>query len=243
MAEKRFELPRKDWYDSEGRMYKDALIENFNAIEEKMKYISKNLTIKVEEPDWSEIHIPDTTDLSTADEDWILNLKSFVDLLNIKNFPLECSFNGKKCVKLTYYDNNYHLVTIKDVTLNVNEKDRMLVYLNTATRSLETSGTLNKNLILIGCYSNGNIYAVNDTLRMCDIDLLSILYKMPIETGDIKSVYRNQQYRGFSVNRTDHIAGWCQVNLHHVWNLPKQIRPVDIGREGGKTREVSNDEL
>lgn len=28
-----FELPNKDWFDSQGRIYKDALIENFNAIE------------------------------------------------------------------------------------------------------------------------------------------------------------------------------------------------------------------
>ena len=29
-------LPRPDWYDTEGRIYKDALIENFNAIEDKL---------------------------------------------------------------------------------------------------------------------------------------------------------------------------------------------------------------
>ena len=35
-----FELPRKDWFDEDGRIYKDALIDNLNAIEEKLNEIA-----------------------------------------------------------------------------------------------------------------------------------------------------------------------------------------------------------
>lgn len=244
MAEPLFQLPRLDWYDEEGRIYKDALIENFNAIEEKLHYLNEHITVKVEEPDWSTVHIPTISNISTADEDSILSLKSFVDIMKIKNFPLICEFNGKKCVKLTYYNDNYQLVNIKDVTLSaLNETTNMFVYLDYTNRRLITSGSLDKTKVLVGVYSNGNVYAVNDTLRMCDIDLPSILYKMPIETGVIGEGGRNSQYKPYRVNRGDYIAAWTDVNLHRVWRTPQKILPVDIGRQGGKTREVSNNEL
>ena len=46
-----FALPRPDWYDQEGRIYKDALIENFNALEEKLIEISKLDAFDTQMPD------------------------------------------------------------------------------------------------------------------------------------------------------------------------------------------------
>ena len=64
----RFSLPRKDWYDNQGtdpdtgeiigRIYKDVLIENFNAIEQKLIEISKLDAFDVNLPDFSKIVYP-----------------------------------------------------------------------------------------------------------------------------------------------------------------------------------------
>lgn len=238
MAEERFQLPRLDWHDAEGRIYKDALIENFNAIEEKILYLQEHLTVKIEEPDWTEIHIPTIDNIEEAEDNQVLNLKSFVDALNIKNFPLKCEFNGKTCVKLTYFNDSYNLITLTNQLVSNVSSDLPLVYLNPSTRSLYATNTNVEGDLLIGVYTNGNIYAINDTLKMCDIDLLSILYKMPVETGNVGHGYRNSQLKMHKAVRQDSYAGWTCVNLHNVGSgTDIQLQTVDIGREGGKSRE------
>ena len=98
-----FELPRPDWYDSDGRIYKDALIENFNAIEARLKQLSA-LGQQVigqggEIIDTSDIHLDDVTleDLPNK----ILNLRSFLTIMDLFNYPIELSFNGKKVVDIS----------------------------------------------------------------------------------------------------------------------------------------------
>ena len=48
-------LPRPDWYDAEGRIYKDALIENFNAIEDKLLELTRLDAFSVQPPDLSSV--------------------------------------------------------------------------------------------------------------------------------------------------------------------------------------------
>ena len=77
----RFTLPRKDWYDNQGidsdtgeiigRIYKDVLIENFNAIEQKLIEISKLDAFDINLPDLSKIVYPDVT--LDSEDDCIVN--------------------------------------------------------------------------------------------------------------------------------------------------------------------------
>ena len=68
-------LPRLDWYDSEGRINKDALIENFNAIEAKINEISDVSAFTIIAPDFSTFNYDDTT-LESADNK-IVNINQF----------------------------------------------------------------------------------------------------------------------------------------------------------------------
>ena len=56
-----FELPRPDWHDSKGRIYKDALIENFNAIEAKLTDIAELSAVSTNIPDISGVTFEDVT--------------------------------------------------------------------------------------------------------------------------------------------------------------------------------------
>ena len=87
-----FELPRDDWYDEEGRLYKDVIIENLNALENKLIELSGINITNIPLPDISNIEYPDT-DLN-SDESSIVNLKSFLNITNTVNYPTECSFSG-----------------------------------------------------------------------------------------------------------------------------------------------------
>ena len=108
-----FELPRPDWHDAEGRINKTALIANFNAIEAKCNELLEVDAIGLISPDWNSISIPDTT--LESEETSILNIKSFVDIMGLKNFPIEVSTNGKTIKRLTYFDDNYHIVNINNI--------------------------------------------------------------------------------------------------------------------------------
>ena len=68
-----FTLPRTDWYDEEGRIFKDVLIENFNALEKKLNELNALNAFEITLPDFNSIDYPDVT--PDSDEDSIVNLK------------------------------------------------------------------------------------------------------------------------------------------------------------------------
>ena len=63
-----FSLPRNDWVDKEGRIYKDALIENFNAIEAKLQELQSLNVFEVTLPDASDIQIDEDVTLDSDDD-------------------------------------------------------------------------------------------------------------------------------------------------------------------------------
>lgn len=173
-----FELPRPDWYDSEGRINKTALIANFNAIEAKCNELSEVNAIGIISPDWNAISIPDTT--LESEETSILNLKSFVDIMGLKNFPIEVSTNGKSIKRLTYIDNDYHIVNINNIKLDgLGENNKIWIFLNLSTKSIDISDSsdLAENKVLIGVYNNGIIYHLGG-INICDINILEPLSRM-----------------------------------------------------------------
>ena len=92
----RFTLPRLDWYDNQGidtdtgeiigRIYKDVLIENFNAIEAKLIEMTKLDAFDVNLPDLSTIVYPDVT--LNSEEDSIVNLLSLMNIMNFRKYPI-----------------------------------------------------------------------------------------------------------------------------------------------------------
>lgn len=182
-----FVLPRLDWYDEEGRIYKDALIENFNAIEARLKElgaIGESLIIDDQGIDVSDIHLDDVTmdDLPAK----ILNFRSLLDVVNLVNYPLECTFNGKKLVRLAYYNSNYEYKAITNKSLSVNTTNKY-VYFNYVNNTVAASDatTSPTNSILIGVFADGSIRGLN-SFEYANINALYYLARMSEETFTVR---------------------------------------------------------
>lgn len=184
MAIDNFDLPRKDWYDKEGRIFKDALIENFNAIEAKLLELSALNPIDVILPDVANKDYEDTT-LSSPDTK-VVNLKSFIDIMNLKGFPIICEFASGEVKQLTYYDNAYKLQILKDIELTgLGVENKNYILLDYTANNVYTSDNPipNQNDILIGIYNSDNetIFSIKNAFNYCDINVLANLSKMKFE--------------------------------------------------------------
>ena len=174
----RLELPRLDWYDSEGRINKDALIENFNAIETKINELANVSAFIIEAPDFSTFSYDDTT-LESADNK-VINLKSFINIMHLKGFPLKCVFADNVLKTLQYYNDNYRLITISDVTLSdLGTNNKNWVYLDYSEDIVYVSddATNANGDVLIACYDNGVVYSIGD-MGLIDVNILDVLSKM-----------------------------------------------------------------
>ena len=126
MTLEHFKLPRDDWYDTVstdpetgeivGRLYKEALIENFNAIEAKLNELSGLTAYETQVPDFSNYNYEDVTLDSPNNK--VVNLQSFLKIMNLIGVPIECRFTGKLCNKVTYYDKNMRYHTIVNQKLD-----------------------------------------------------------------------------------------------------------------------------
>lgn len=198
-----FTLPRTDWVDEKGRIYKDALIDNLNAIESKLQEIQGLDIFEVTIPDISDIQIPDC-DLSSSD-DTVINLKSFLQMVNIENYPIECSFNGTKLVKLTWW-HNYHYNRKVNIETNANNSNRW-VYFNPSTGDVAASGAIPAGSVLIGMFTGNQIRGINSN-KMVGISLLKALANMSIETFGFSKPSNNQITNYTNAGRS---IGWAQT--------------------------------
>ena len=162
MAEKieLFKLPRPDWYDKDGRIYKDALIENFNALEEKLIEISKLDAFDTQMPDITNMDYPDTT-LASADNK-IINLRSFLNMTGLIGYPIECTFSGTMATKVAYWNEAYEYKNIENQETNAGESNPY-IYLNYKDNivSASASSITPLNSTLIACYDGGVVKCVN----------------------------------------------------------------------------------
>lgn len=176
-----FELPRKDWYDEKGRIYKDALIENFNALETKLLQLARLSAFITEAPDISSIEFEDVT-LEESEDNKLVNLKSFLEIMNLVNFPLELTFSGKTCTKLCYWSDEYRYITITNKKINCSD-DLPYIYFNFNTREFVTNNNINtpENCKFVGCYTDNKIVSLY-TDDYININALYYLSNMSIET-------------------------------------------------------------
>lgn len=171
----KFELPRKDWYDVVGenplgqiigRIYKDALIENFNAIEAKLIDITELDALDIQLPDFSKIVYPDTT-LDSSDND-IVNLKSLCKICDIRFIPFNFIIDGTK-ISFNYIggtEDNPVLMSIVNYETSASDKKKY-IWLNINTNSIECSEeTYSEDyMILVGVYTNNRIFT-NESPRI-----------------------------------------------------------------------------
>lgn len=227
MAIDNFELPRKDWYDKEGRIFKDALIENFNAMEAKLLELSALNPIDVILPDVANKDYEDAT-LSSPDTK-VVNLKSFIEIMNLKGFPITCEFAGNEVTTLSYYDNDYKLQILKDIELNelgVENKNYILLDYTANNVYVSDNPVPNQNDILIGVYNSDNetIFSIKNVFNYCDIDILANLSKMKFEPITYSSGANSKGQTQFNKGRI--VAEW--YNGKYGWQ--SQYTFPDYGR-------------
>lgn len=227
MAIDNFELPRKDWYDKEGRIFKDALIENFNAMEAKLLELSALNPIDVILPDVANKDYEDTT-LSSPDTK-VVNLKSFIEIMNLKGFPITCEFASNEVKTLSYYDNDYKLQILKDIELNeLGVKNKNYILLDYTANNIYVSDNPvpNQNDILIGVYNpdNEGIFSIRNIFNYCDINVLTNLANMKFEPITYNSGKDTKGQTQFNKGRI--IAEW--YNGKYGWQ--SQYTFPDYGR-------------
>lgn len=224
-------LPRPDWYDAEGRIYKDALIENFNAIEDKLLELTRLDAFSVQPPDLSSVEYPDVTDLATADDRSILNLKSFLELTGLMGYPLECEFSGTVAKKISFYASDYTYTTIKNFETNANATN-CYVYLDYVNKvvTVSNSTTTPTNACLIGVYESGIVKCVNDKDSI-SINPLYYLARMSKETHFVRTDRWTRDkyscYDGFGSN--GRVWGAADTNKK-TKSDPNNINFLDVGR-------------
>lgn len=155
-----FILPRPDWYDKEGRIFKDALIENFNALEEKLIEISKLDAFEVRMPDINNIDYPDVT-LESQDNK-IINLRSFLTMTGLIGYPIECVFSNTSATKVAYWNPAFEYKIIENKETNASAS-KPYIYLNYKSNTVTSSASSDtpSGCVLIACYDGGIVKCVN----------------------------------------------------------------------------------
>ena len=239
-----FELPRPDWHDDKGRIYKDALIENFNAIEAKLTDIAELSAVSTNIPDISGVTFEDVT--LGSDDEMIVNLRSFLKLFPIVGYPVECQFTGVTAKRVCYWkeDGTYKILSNKKISsANSSSKWIILDYANDTITS-SSNPTTNGTKKLIGCYCEGEIKHVNSD-QYCNINYLQYLSRMNWETVDV-NFNRGMRERygiGANGNPVNNYAGTRVVGTGDVnkktpsgWGFTATFR--DVGRTARKTDEL-----
>lgn len=171
----KFELPRLDWHDEIsvdietgeiiGRLYKDALIEDFNAIEDKAMEIQGLDIFDISIPEPSDVSYPDST--LDSDDNQIINLKSFVNILGLNGYPFELTFSGATCTKCKYFcSTSKHIRELTNVATGASAS-KPYIYLNPTAGTITSNATPIANtgtLSLIGFYINGKVISMRSQL-------------------------------------------------------------------------------
>lgn len=167
----KFELPRPDWYDQEGideptgeiigRIYKDALIENFNAIEAKSLELQKLDVLDISIPEPSGFVYNDS-DLDTSDDNQVINLRSLVKILDLEGYPIELSFSGTTCTKCKFYKLVNDEVKIVNLTNIMTGAITSIPYIyidieNENVLALASNNLQSSRYKFIGMYTGGKV--------------------------------------------------------------------------------------
>ena len=221
----RFTLPRLDWYDNQGidpetgeiigRIYKDVLIENFNAIEEKLIEMTKLDAFDVNLPDLSSIVYPDVT--LNSEEDSIVNLRSLMNIMNCRKYPITCDFNGTKCTKMVFYTDDNKIIERLDYQETGASDSKPWVYCNLSNGDVTASASsvTPAGSMFVGCYTNGSIKC-NESGYLVGRNVLQALSKMKFQNIGNLTVDGNNAGNRKPKNWTDggDTVGWSDTERH-----------------------------
>lgn len=225
----RLVLPRTDWYDSQGRIYKDALIENFNAIEDKCNEMLALSAFEVNQPDFSEFEFDDTT--LDSPENKIVNLKSFMNIMNLAFYPLTLEFNGTKLTKLEYINDQFQFITVTNRTLTgLGESGKNYIYLRKSDGAILVTSSTNPtdNHVLLGRYDAGRIYHIGG-LGLIDVNVLQLLSALSVEPKTVNMEKSGGQIVKYN-STSSRIIGYSAIEDGNSEAMP-DVTLRDLGRK------------
>lgn len=175
-----FQFPRDDWYDSEGRIYKDVIIENLNAAESKLLELADLDLSSIALPDIENVTYPDTT-LSSS-ENKIVNLRSFLNITGSTNYPVELSFNGTKVDKLAYWGRDFVYHKISNTSTGASATQPFVIFnpVEGTVSSVAAFPTSDSEDMLIGYFENGSIINLNTT-DYGDLNIMQLFSEMKVD--------------------------------------------------------------
>lgn len=197
MALEHFKLPREDWYDvvstdeitgeKRGRIYKDRLIENFNAIEEELSELTALQPYNTKYPDTSKYIYSDTTLNSETNK--VVNLKSFIDIMNLKNVPLSVEFNETMLKRLVYYDNEYKIRVLSNMTISGVGNNKPFVIADLTNQLVTASNDISviSQSLIIGKYNS-----TTKTIDSCYSTPVSNLDALQIQINSTRPYTKGQ---------------------------------------------------
>lgn len=167
----------ENWHDEEGRVFKNKLIDGFNTIEAKINEIAAldidNFTI----PDISTTVYPNVSLSDAGKDNYVLNLRSFLNIVELIGFPLNIETDGNiKITRVEYWGPDYKYHVLRNTDEVVPDSTDKFIYLNYENNEIikSDSSTTPALCSLIGCLVNNKLYTMNSRFE-CPIDMLSVL--------------------------------------------------------------------
>lgn len=172
-------LPYPNWHDSAGRVFKDVLIKNFNILEEKINEILKFDYNSLTAPTVTGVEYPDTS-LATEDDTSILNLKSFLNICNVVDYPLDVRTDGNtKVLSVSLWNRSHNYTTILATDNNGTATESYpYIFLNKSTYEITRSNdaTLNTSTyILLAVLIEGSKLITNNEGIPGNVNFLKVL--------------------------------------------------------------------
>lgn len=176
IIEKLDSLPYPEWHDKQGRIYKDILIKNFNALENKINEVIRFDYNSISAPIISNLEYPDVSLSDTDKDNQILNFESFLNICNIVNFPLSVKTSGVKVLTVEIWDEAYSHRFINAVGDNGTATTTYpFIHLNTSTKEIIRSNEVSPNDCVLLAVLYDNKLVTNNAATPANINFLKVL--------------------------------------------------------------------
>lgn len=181
-----------------GHIFKDKLIEAFNFLEEKIRWLATYDLSETGIIDTSNVTYDDLTKEDFDDEDKqlnIINLKSFIDIMDLVNFPLEVVTDNNKVMSVTYTNSDYEIVTKTSENGVTATTSTPWIHLDVDNNAIVASASFDSDKPLLAVLKD-NILVTNQSPIPANINFMKILAEQ--ESSTLK--YSNMNIQNIANN-------------------------------------------
>jgi len=196
------------WHDEDGHIYKDKLIEVFDSIEAKINELADYDISEIDLIDITKITYPDitTTDIR-EDSTKIINLKSFVNTMDLAELPLSVTTDGNVGIKTCTYVGNDYLTHTIDLSSNptVASTTNPYIHLDIENNTIVAYSSFQSDKPLLGLLKNNKLITNNARIP-ANVNFLKVLADQARPTSDNYASDGNQYKTYYYSNQT--VAGF-----------------------------------